>query len=98
MKTAFKTMFLVGLSGLQFLCGAQAQSSAAASTGPSSTQTPAPAPTQPSFINTPGLIVTSPFDGMIVSQNTVLSISASLANQLTIGKIHPLEQQAQKEG
>ncbi|KAI1286585.1 hypothetical protein EDD11_000200, partial [Mortierella claussenii] len=45
-------------------------------------------PVVPSFINTPGLQVTSPYNGMTVLQDTVLSISSSLIDQRPISSIN----------
>jgi hypothetical protein len=64
-----------------------ASTSSTAASAPSATPsggvvTPSP----PTFINTPGLQVNTPYDGMQVTQNSFLSISASLKNGQPIGK------------
>ncbi|KAG0223067.1 hypothetical protein B0O80DRAFT_464957 [Mortierella sp. GBAus27b] len=92
MKAIFKTLFLVGLSSLQLFSTAQAQTTTTASVTSSSASstvsaTSSPVPTPPTFSNTPGLVVSSPFEGMAITQNTVLSISASLSGQRLIGTI-----------
>ncbi|KAG0001075.1 hypothetical protein BGZ65_003822 [Modicella reniformis] len=81
MKIALKTLLLLGLTGLQYLSCAQAQST---SSPTRIVQTPA----VPTFSNTPGLLVTSTYDGMTVYQDSVVSIIASLADQQPISTIN----------
>jgi len=87
---------LATLSGLQLLSGSQAQA-ATSSAGVATSAKPAATgtatatggvvtPSPPSFINTPGLLVNSPYNGMQVSQNAFLSISASLLNGQALGE------------
>ncbi|KAG0197353.1 hypothetical protein BGX28_009157 [Mortierella sp. GBA30] len=90
MKTCFKTLFLVSLTCLQHLSGAQAQLSTPSSTTTaksSATSGVGVAPSPPTFVNTPGLRVTTPYNGMTIPQDTVLSISASLAGERPISSI-----------
>ncbi|KAF9103079.1 hypothetical protein BGX27_010744 [Mortierella sp. AM989] len=91
MKT-FKTILVVGVACLQLLSGSQAQSTSAASSSSAATATstsaaPVVTPSQP-FINTEGLVVSSPFNQMTVVQNTVLSISASLRDKRPISSVN----------
>ncbi|KAF8938528.1 hypothetical protein EDD21DRAFT_368764 [Dissophora ornata] len=105
MKTPINALFLVSLTCMQYLSGAQAQgdilaittgSTTATTLSTTTTTTGATATTStsagvatpsPAFQNTPGLQVSSPFNGMSVTQNTVLSISASLLDQQPISSI-----------
>ncbi|KAG0057040.1 hypothetical protein BGZ83_002278 [Gryganskiella cystojenkinii] len=100
MKSFRYIIVLATLSGMQLLCGAQAQTpswlvvnAAAASSSlvnsivPTSTSAVVPTPTVPAFVNTPGLRVYSPYDGMQVTQGAYLSISASLTSGQPIGSI-----------
>ncbi|KAF9396453.1 hypothetical protein BGX21_009527, partial [Mortierella sp. AD011] len=85
---AFKTLFVLGVTCLQFLSGSQAQGTTAATnatttTALATTSTTASAATPTVYANTPGLTV-SLFDQMAVVENTVLSMSISLSGQRTI--------------
>ncbi|KAG0364480.1 hypothetical protein BC939DRAFT_441618 [Gamsiella multidivaricata] len=94
MKTSFKPLFFIALTCAQYLSGTQAQSSittshaAITSTATTSTSATVPTPSQSAFINTPGLQVTSPYNGMTVIQGTMLSISASIQDQRPISSIN----------
>ncbi|KAF9435369.1 hypothetical protein BGZ76_006433 [Entomortierella beljakovae] len=87
MKT-FNTLLVAGFACLQFLATSNAQTSSATATATATSTSAAAAPTQPAFVNTPGLQVSSPFNGMSVIQNTALSISASLTDKRPIGSIN----------
>ncbi|KAG0350138.1 hypothetical protein BG005_010337 [Podila minutissima] len=49
---------------------------------------PVATPTPPAFINTPGLQVTSPFSGVILAQNTRLTIALNLAGNKPIASVN----------
>ncbi|KAF9124930.1 hypothetical protein BGW39_007786 [Mortierella sp. 14UC] len=81
MKPSFSTLALAGLACLQFLAGpinAQAVPPTTTTTtttaAPGATGTPAPVvpPTSPTFVNTPGLQVPSIYDGMSVTQGSIV--------------------------
>ncbi|KAF8948107.1 hypothetical protein BGZ47_006515 [Haplosporangium gracile] len=88
MKPTFTSIALVSLACLQYLVGtstAQVTTTTTTASGapvtPTSTTTAVvPTPTVPNWVNTPGLVVNSIFDGLTVMQNSFVSISASLAD------------------
>ncbi|KAF9277072.1 hypothetical protein BGZ68_009542 [Mortierella alpina] len=93
MKTCFTAILLVGL---QCLASVQAQaatrslpaaSSTAKATASATSGAPV-APSPPSFVNTPGLQVTTPYNGMSIIQDTGLSIAATLAGQRPMSSIN----------
>ncbi|KAG0083840.1 hypothetical protein BGZ93_009902 [Podila epicladia] len=49
---------------------------------------PVATPTPPAFVNTPGLQVTSPFSGVILAQNTRLTIALNLAGNKPIASVN----------
>ncbi|KAF9309800.1 hypothetical protein BG006_004979, partial [Podila minutissima] len=51
---------------------------------------PVATPTPPAFINTPGLQVTSPFSGVILAQNTCLTITFNLTGNKPIALVNIL--------
>ncbi|KAG0336090.1 hypothetical protein BG000_006940 [Podila horticola] len=54
----------------------------------STTSAPVATPTPPAFINTPGLQVISPFDGVLLAQNTRLTIALNLAGNKPIASVN----------
>ncbi|KAF9187067.1 hypothetical protein BGZ50_002151 [Haplosporangium sp. Z 11] len=94
MKFISKALFLAGLTCLQCMSGVQAQGAATSTTtlpsisASSTASGPAPTPSLPSFINTPGLKVTAPYNGMTILQDSVLSISASILGERPISSIN----------
>ncbi|KAG0029570.1 hypothetical protein BGZ82_007847 [Podila clonocystis] len=54
----------------------------------STASAPVATPTPPAFVNTPGLQVTSPFDGVLLAQNTRLTIALNLAGSRPIASVN----------
>ncbi|KAF9216978.1 hypothetical protein BGZ59_007123 [Podila verticillata] len=53
-----------------------------------STAPPVATPGPPTFINTPGLQITSPFDGVTIAQNTRLTIGANIVGLKPIASVY----------
>ena len=97
MKFTSKALFLASLTYLQCMSGVQAQEAPTNTNLPTAltsisasptTSGAAPTPSLPSFINTPGLQVTAPYNDMTIFQDTVLSISASILGGRPISKLY----------
>ncbi|KAG9321132.1 hypothetical protein KVV02_005258, partial [Mortierella alpina] len=91
MKACFTAILLVSL---QYLASVQAQDVSGSPTTASSratvtaTTTGIVAPSLPTFVNTPGLQVSTPYSGMSIIQDTALSIAATLAGQRPMSSIN----------
>ncbi|CAO3566464.1 unnamed protein product [Mortierella alpina] len=91
MKTCFTAILLVSLP---YLVSAQAQEVSGSPTAASSTAKATAttsgivAPSPPSFVNTPGLQVSTPYSGMSIIQDTSLSIAATLAGQRPMSSVN----------
>ncbi|KAG0262126.1 hypothetical protein BG011_000323 [Mortierella polycephala] len=97
MKFTSKALFLASLTYLQCMSGVQAQEAPTNTNLPTAltsisasptTSGAVPTPSLPSFINTPGLQVTAPYNDMTIFQDSVLSISASILGGRPISSIN----------